>query len=780
MPWRLVLASGITLAVLAMTGYTGAAECSLIRAGQPTLPLILPVAAGLDELTAAAEWTHVFQKMGSARPRILEEDAVPTQKPAPGVYLGNTAQGRALLALHAPGDVDGFVISVDAGNSTVVIAGATPQATQFAVEWLFEHRAGVDWYFPGKLGEVIPERANWSVADGLTIEAPAYNSRDFAGIGSGDDSLWARRNLLAERFVFIHNLQNVFPPSLYSQHPEFFPLRNGTRIQPLVDEPQGWQPDFANPTVAAYAAEQAKRYFDVHPDAASYSLGLNDGTAFDEGPNTRALIQPARWFRGRPDYSDLVFTFMNRAADDLATAYPEKYLGCLAYYWCENVPTFPVRSQVLPYLTNDRSFYDNAEWAAQDLALIHRWAQSGPKVVGIYDYYYGSPFGVPRIFTTAMVHSLRGASAAGARAFFAELYPVWPYDALKAWLAARLLWDPTEDASVLEAQFYSDLYGPAAEDVRDFFTEAETAWREQAGPPRWIKGYKNPYQALIYSPERTRAMSEMLRRAGQCDLNNEERARLAQLEVAWAASVQMIAATDREALLARDSAQRVSTVAEGLAVAADGLGEGAVCGFYLRAGEWASQHYQRGWLRDVLAVAAKGNNTAALTAQNLWDERGPNLLRNGDFYASNKQAPDDWELRWRTAEHLSYGSVQAVAPGGGAGFAVSGSDWLLLWQDVRAEPGKLYETSFRWRGKVAAGSLVHWAAAYYDAAGQGLEAPWQAAAAPGHYPAWRGEGAVTRAPAEARVIRLMLFVSGQAPGDIVEFARATVAEVLHT
>jgi len=755
-------------------------KCALIVHGQPALPVFVSPTADAEEIAATGEWASVLGKMCGVPSSAVITEAVAISGPlAPGVYIGGTAAGRALLAQHPPGDPDGFAIAVDAANRTVVMDGVTPRATGFAVDWFLEHIGGVNWYFPGPLGEVIPAWADWEVPSGVTVQAPAYISRGLVGLSGEADQEWARRNLLGEHFAFMHNVNNVFPSALYDAHPEFFPLRAGVRVRPSDADAQVWQPDFSNPATASYAAAQARQYFDQHPDATSFSLGLNDGVDFDEGPGTQALTMPRRWFRGRPDFSDLVFTFMNRAADDLAPAYPDKYLGCLAYYWCENTPTFPVRPQVLPYLTNDRSFYDQPEWAAGDLALIRRWAQAGPKIIGIYDYYYGAPFAVPRIFTDAEVESLREDHAAGVRAFRAELYPLWEYDALKAWLAARLLWNPEEDATVLEAQFYQDLYGPAAGDVREFFEQAEAAWREQAGPPRWIKGLNDPYQSLIFSPERTRAMSAALACASGKELTPLTRKRLANLQGAWEASVRAIALATNEADLIDNGAQTKPAVVKGLRLAGNVPGDAAACGFYLRAADWAVQHFQPHWLENALTAAGANDDPAGLTARCAFAPRGQNLLRNGALLATaTGQRPTDWNLNWREAEQVRFGPGSSEGRDGVPVFAVSGSDWMVFWQDVPVEPEKFYETSFLWRGKVSQGSRVHWAVAYYDAAGQLLECPWQAAAAPGGHCDWLREGAVTAAPAKAASLRVLIYVAGQAIGDWTELADSRVAAIL--
>ena len=134
----------------------------------------------------------------------------------------------------------------------------------------------------------------------------------------------------------------------------------------------------------------------THPEQESFALGVNDALIFGESPETLALIgrtallRPAErdyegqapggglttWFRERPDYSNLVFTFMNRAADELSRTHPQKYLGALAYYWAENAPDFRLNPQVIPFLTADRAQgYDPKFWK-EEMDLQERWARA--------------------------------------------------------------------------------------------------------------------------------------------------------------------------------------------------------------------------------------------------------------------------------------------------------------------------------------------------------------------------------------------------------------------
>jgi hypothetical protein len=205
---------------------------------------------------------------------------------------------------------------------------------------------------------------------------PRISNRSFLTRALGGvDPEWGAFNQLTPRLNFSHNLNRVFPAELYDSQPELFPLVDGERMKPgegLVN----WNPDLGEPAVAEVAADAAMKYFNENPDAVSFALGVNDGLRFGESPATLHWVEPLRWFRDRPDYSDLIFNFMNEVAERTSVHWPEKYVGALAYYWAENVPSFPLHPRVIPFLTADRSqFYDKA-FKREELALQKKWSTS--------------------------------------------------------------------------------------------------------------------------------------------------------------------------------------------------------------------------------------------------------------------------------------------------------------------------------------------------------------------------------------------------------------------
>ena len=372
----------------------------------------------------------------------------------------------------------------------------------------FADRNTERWFVPGEIGHEY----------GRSTEVPtarAFLTRAMSGVARGNDEEWARHNHLTKPLAFSHNLGNVFPAELFQRHPEYFPLADGHRLQPVPRGPIFWNPDLGRMDVAAFAADVARQQFQAHPEQESFALGVNDGLIFGESPETLALVTPTRWFRERPDYAPLVFTFTNRAADELARTHPQKLLGALAYYWAEDAPDFRLNSQIVPFLTSDRAQGYNENFRQEEFRLQDRWGQVGTKRLGLYDYLYGGGFLIPRIHTKLLAENLRHARRAGFTDYYAEVNPNWGLDGPMPWLAAQLLQDPEQPAPQLLDEYYQRYFKEAADSMRRFFEVCEERWMGQPGPPYWLKHYRNESQAILFPSDICRQLRGLLNQASQ-------------------------------------------------------------------------------------------------------------------------------------------------------------------------------------------------------------------------------------------------------------------------
>ncbi len=465
--------------------------------GRPALVIAVPDKPAGPETEASSELAAYLGKLTGG---VFERGAESDLSGKPAVLVGATAAAAAAGVSADQLDRDGFVIKVADGNLYIVGHDAT--ATELGVHFFLQRYCGVRWYAPLELGEHVPSRPTVTVPDDLEdVQEPDWESRLWSS-AARMDPMWEKRNLCRARYMFHHNLLHALTPSeVYDEHPEWYAMVDGKRISKPADGTEGWQPCFANEEMAQYVAQKIIAYFDANPTATSYSLGVNDGGGYCQCDACQALDDPAKpTFRDRPNYSNRVFTFMNRVAEITSQKHPDKLLGCLAYGNCEEVPSFPVHANIIPYLTNDRAQWRDAEFKAQDQDLLRRWSAAA-RQLGVYDYYYGSGYVIPRFFPSVSAESIKFCHGVGVRAWYAEIYSNWGLDACKCWLASQLLWDVDQDAEQLVDEYYTNFFGAAKEPMKRYWDRCEQLWMEQSGEAAWFKGFFRIGQLDLFPPE---------------------------------------------------------------------------------------------------------------------------------------------------------------------------------------------------------------------------------------------------------------------------------------
>lgn len=505
----------LALAIVAWTTHERAsahADVVLFSTLQPGCPIIVPERATEAEQRAAQllQSTLAASAGRSAGDFPIRVEALRSRGAA--IHVGATRRSPSAQPPRPPRPPHDNAVHLVVEAGAAYLRADRREIIEAAASWFLEHHVGAHWFMPGPLGVHVPRRAELKLASGVVTSRPGFVSRDLGTRGE-EGAEWHRRNRLEARFDHGHALNRIFRREDLVARPEMAPMRNGVRYLPRSDADYNWQPDLLQPAAVAHAAAAAVRAFDADPRRLSFSLSENDSFRFDDSLATLAAVAPPRFFRHRPDYSDLMFRFANEVAARVAPRHPDRYLPTYAYYWTENTPRFPVAKNVVPFLTADRSLWMYPEFAAEDRALIERWCRSGAEMVGVYDYFYGSPFLVPRPTLWAPGESIPFEFRAGVRAFFGEMNPNWALDGPKPWLAAQLLWSPGKNPAELLETYFREFWAEAAAPMRAFYAECDEAWRALRDPPRWIRYYEDDDQARIFPPERLRRLRAHLETA---------------------------------------------------------------------------------------------------------------------------------------------------------------------------------------------------------------------------------------------------------------------------
>ncbi|MFP4358782.1 MAG: DUF4838 domain-containing protein [Puniceicoccaceae bacterium] len=495
---------------------------------RPAVILLPPGSPGRLQ-SAAAEFRARVRAMGGP-----EVPLVVSTEPPVGVPVIRFEETRFPRSLLFPAGTDDR-FRIEAGPRVVSILAAEPIGWEFGLYTLLDEFGGVRWFWPGESGTHTPVRNHWRIPYGAYDYEPAYVSRKLWPGRTEDEKRWSRHNRLKPVFQYNHNLRSIFDREFFLNHPETLAVEWDPDDPPGAGHPL-WQsqPDLTSETVVEAAAGAAVSAFRDNPGRISFSLGINDNTRFGDSPGIRSATRPMRYFRDLPDYSDLVFGFMNRVAERVAPLFPDRFLGCLSYMWVENTPSFPVHPMVLPYLTADRSQGYDVSFTEEDRELIRRWTRAGPRLIGIYDYLHGAPHSFPRRANLLVGQRIRDAHASGARAYFAELSPIWPFHGDLPWMVARMLWDPSLDPGALETEFVESFFGPAAAPMSRFYTRAREVWMSQEGTATWVKYFRDEAGIELFDAATRSAMASDLEDAGNLAKDrgvHEER--VAAVATAW-------------------------------------------------------------------------------------------------------------------------------------------------------------------------------------------------------------------------------------------------------
>lgn len=472
---------------LSLAAGLAAADLSLIREGRPQVQVL--VAGVTPEATEAGQALQKYLgAMGGAQV-VLTPAAQPPVSPA--LLVVEPGQLAALKLPAAVADLlrqvrdDGFLLWCD-GRRTAVISANKPTALVFAAYELLQ-KLGCRWYFPGDLGEQIPQQATVALPALAEVQNPSMIDRNmWYAYGGRPDwqkngyALWRKQNRMGGvAFSAGHNLSRIVPPSLYAAHPEYFPLQGGKRVNPT--ESHNWQPCTSNPEVIALAVAAADRHFRENPEASSFSLSPNDGYGWCECDNCKAQDPPEQRNQRNQYKARRTLLFVNAVARAIAPKHPGKTLCWYAYAGTVEPPTdvkaepnvvtalahygycgcnvHPMADPKCPPNTRFLPIMDGWSKQADRLMIREYWSLLCPeedamaRIAAGYSLAADLPLLVKRGFIAAS----------------AESEPEYGSSALNFYLAARLMWNAGQPLEPLLEDYYRGMYGPAAAPMRAFF-----------------------------------------------------------------------------------------------------------------------------------------------------------------------------------------------------------------------------------------------------------------------------------------------------------------------
>jgi hypothetical protein len=471
--------------------------------------IVIPDDASPSEVHAAEEFGHFVKEVSGADLPIRKEADGPTDHM---VLIGRSKlTERYLLEGVDEGVVEGASLNPEGfvirrAGPHLLIVGGRPRGTLYGVYDFLEDDLGCRWY-TSKVSR-IPKMDRIEIGDLLRWESPAFEYREpfYWDAFDGD---WAARNKcnsanarLEDRHGgkvtyshFVHTFSQIVGPDQFEAHPEYFALVNGKR------QKGGSQLCLTNPDVLRIAKETVRKWIEEAPDAAIYSVSQNDFYGYCECDACKKVADE------EGSQSGPILRLVNAIADDIAKDHPDKLIDTLAY-WYSDVPpkiTKPrpnVRIRMCPIGACEAHPYDQCEKDARFVEILKGWAKLTDN---LYIWHYNTNFAnylMPFPDFVELISSIRLYKQNGVVGIFAEgnYSPGGggSFDELKAYLLAKMFWDPDVDAWAVIDDFLAGYYGDAAPMMREYI---DLLHAQLADGKNHFGIYTKPQDATYLSPE---------------------------------------------------------------------------------------------------------------------------------------------------------------------------------------------------------------------------------------------------------------------------------------
>jgi len=450
-------------------------EITLARQGRTDYVIVIPAQPTPQEQKAAEELAQWLAEMTGGAFAVVGDDR-PAQPQELSVGRTNRFAAAALPGKAADLGEEGYGLGV--AGQRVYLWGGTKRGPLYAVFALLEEDLGCRWYHRTG-GNRIPHRQTLILRPVPRTYKPVFRLRD-PFYFDAFEATWSLRNRtnapnapVPEELgghidydgMFVHTFNQMVPPDQYfAEHPEYYALVSGQRTRQQLC--------LTNPEVLRMATEFVLAQARANPNSEILEVSPNDGGQHCECPNCKALDDA----NGGPIGSYL--TFVNAIAAVVEKERPDLLIGALAYLDTTDAPRVVrprdnVIIRLCDWLPGWSSSYE--DWTTSDVGgcpryrkALDEWSRIA-KHLTVWDYIntfgdYLAPLPMMHVLSPA-VNSYRKHGLEGVM-YQADYQGLGGADSeLRAWVIAKLLWDPDRDVAALMADFLRGYYAEAAPEM---------------------------------------------------------------------------------------------------------------------------------------------------------------------------------------------------------------------------------------------------------------------------------------------------------------------------
>lgn len=373
---------------------------------------------------------------------------------------------------------DGFWLAVK--GKYVIIAASKVRGAVYGVYTFLEDYLGIKFLAPEvvhapkiKRPVVIPQISR--------KEIPAFSYRAITYLDALDPDFVGTQKVNLSPFAdpakggsyrispgkMTHTFYGLVPPGKYfNDHPEYFSLVHGQRIQALG------QLCLTNPEVIRIATETVIRWFEEEPDIMTVGVVQNDWTGYCECEACKRVD------RGNPARSLLHFCTM--IGNAVRQRLPGKLIHTIAYTYTETPPedwSQPLPDNLLiivcnmyPYRSNRP--IDGDPMNARYYQNLQGWLKLARHVLVWHYFVDFEHYLLPYPIWQTIAADLKKYKTLGVEGVFLQagigtgLYQ--EFQELKWWVFHKLLWNPNQDIDPLVRAFIPAYFSGAAPAIQRF------------------------------------------------------------------------------------------------------------------------------------------------------------------------------------------------------------------------------------------------------------------------------------------------------------------------
>lgn len=480
---------GLLVTVSAFTR-SEAQDLTLIDKGKSGYVIVIPENPDVQEIHAAKVLQDYLQRISGFRLPLKHDDAPPSDHE---ILIGKVNRAEVANVSYDELGLDGFIVR-NTGKK-LVITGGPKKGITYGVYTFLEKHLGCRKY--SSTVSYTPTMKTVKIGAIDEMEVPVFSFREvyYNDVYDPEYMDWhklhsfeGRGTAPTEWGYWVHTFHTLLDPAVYGEsNPEYFSFYDGERHPGLVPswDGHGVQPAsqlcLTNPDVLEIVCENLKTAIEKKPEARYWSVSQNDNVNYCRCEHCAALdAQYAAYAPEEKMYSThgsqypalgmgSLLTFVNKVAE----RFPDKIISTLAYQYTRVPPKGIVPRENVNIMLCSIESTRNEPMETGDVAFsndLEGWGKLTDNIL-VWDYTIQfsnllAPF--PNLRTLQPNLQFLRKNRVSAVFEQGNIQRGGEFAELRAYLLARLLWNPDIDANQEMDEFLHAYYGKAAKHVKQY------------------------------------------------------------------------------------------------------------------------------------------------------------------------------------------------------------------------------------------------------------------------------------------------------------------------